>query len=260
MTINERFATLLKELNINTKEAAEIIGKSEGYVRKLMIPNQSFGIEPVKSILNGIKNINIEWLLTGKGEMLTQNTYIAGGNNNQTFTGTSGITVGIGSNTGKVHVEDNAKEKEEKAHLPTNSTGKGVPYYDDIEATGGIISQNINTPEIPTFYIDYEHFNDCTAYIPVVGDSMYPNYCSGEIIAVKRIYNPNIIQWGETYFVVTNENSNSLRTIKQIHYHEDESKLILRASNPNFKGDTVIDKVDIISLFIIKGKIKRNQL
>ena len=42
--------------------------------------------------------------------------------------------------------------------------------------------------------------------------------------------------------------------------HDDESKIILRASNPNFKGDIVINKEDILHMFIVKGKIKRNQL
>lgn len=148
----------------------------------------------------------------------------------------------------------------DKKHLPSNTTGNGVPYFEDIEASCSILSMNMDIAENPTFYIDYEHFNDCNAYIPVVGDSMYPQYCSGEIVAVKRIYNFNVIQWGEAYLIVTNENSNSLRTIKQIHYCEDQSQIILRASNPNFRGDTVINKEDIVSLFIIKGKIKRNQL
>lgn len=145
-------------------------------------------------------------------------------------------------------------------HLPSNTTGKGVPYFEDIEASCSILEMPMDIAESPTFYIDYEHFNDCNAYIPVVGDSMYPQYCSGEIVAVKRIYNFNVIQWGEAYLIVTNESANSLRTIKQIHCCDDQSQIILRASNPNFRGDTVINKEDIVSLFIIKGKIKRNQL
>lgn len=218
MTINERFAEILKVKNISVKKAAQILKKSEGYVRKLMIPNQSFGIEPVKAILNSIEDINPDWLLNEKGDMF--------------------------------------REK----YLPTNTEGKGVPYFEDIEASCSILEMPMDTPENPTFYIDYEHFNDCNAYIPVVGDSMYPQYCAGEIVAVKRIYNLDVIQWGEAYLIVTNDNANNLRTIKQIHYCEDESKIILRASNPNFKGDTKINKEDIVSLFIIKGKIKRNQL
>ena len=136
----------------------------------------------------------------------------------------------------------------------------GVPYYENMEVAGGITTMYSDFKEVPTFYINYEHFNDCTAYLPVVGDSMYPQYCSGEIVAVKRINNYNALLWGEAYFVVTNENANDLKTIKLLFSHEDDSKLILRASNPNFKGDTIIDKCDIIHIYSVKGKIKRNQL
>ncbi|QNR85109.1 hypothetical protein H9N25_00960 [Pedobacter riviphilus] len=57
---------------------------------------------------------------------------------------------------------------------------------------------------------------------------------------------------------MTDEDSNSLRTIKLIFQHADDSKLILRSSNPNFKGNTVISKKNIQALYIIKGKITRN--
>ena len=46
MTINERFSEILKTKRISVKEAASIIGKSEVYIRKLIRPGESFGIEP----------------------------------------------------------------------------------------------------------------------------------------------------------------------------------------------------------------------
>ena len=45
---------------------------------------------------------------------------------------------------------------------------------------------------------------------------------------------------------------------KDMHFHEEEDKVILRASNPNYQGDTVVFKKDILSLFIVKGKISQN--
>jgi len=178
-------------------------------------------VEKLSQIIQSFDDISAEWLLTGNGEMLKSDS-------------------------------DNYK-------IITSSTD-GVPYYENIEVSGGALPMYSDYKETPTFYINYEHFNDCTAYLPVVGDSMYPSYCSGEIVAVKEILNKDVIQWGETYFVATNGNANDLKTIKQVHYHEDESKIILRASNPNFKGDIVINKEDILHMFIVKGKIKRNQL
>ncbi len=148
-----------------------------------------------------------------------------------------------------------------KTNKSENNEANGVPYYENIDVSCSITSMFNDNKENPTFYIDYQHFNDCTAYLPVVGDSMYPRYASGEIVAVKQIFNKDIIQWGEAYLIVCNDNADSLRTIKLVHPCEkDETKIILRASNPNYKGDTPISKDDIISMFIVKGKITRNQL
>lgn len=74
MTINERFAEILKTKNISVKDAASLIGKSDVYVRKLMRAGESFGIEPVLLILNSIEDVNADWLLRGKGDMFKSST------------------------------------------------------------------------------------------------------------------------------------------------------------------------------------------
>ncbi|WP_293313380.1 LexA family transcriptional regulator [Pedobacter sp. UBA5917] len=174
----------------------------------------------------------------------------------------------------RIHVSNAIKDKLElkfdvnKAWLE-NGTGEpffkknpgggipkeGVPYFD---MSLSDIKDFIVEEEKAEYLVNYLPFNDCTAYLPVYGDSMYPKYAAGEIIAVKEITNLEILQWGEAYVVMTDEYSNSLRTIKLIFQHRDNTKLILRSSNPNFKGDTVISKKNIQSLYIIKGKITRN--
>lgn len=141
-----------------------------------------------------------------------------------------------------------------------DKTNIGVPYYEDLDVTGSMITSFEDYNEVPTFRIDYRHFNDCDAYLPVVGDSMLPKFVSGDIIAVKQMKSLETLLWGETYLVITNSNANSLRTIKDVHFHPDPAKVILRASNPAFAGDTIINKSDIVSIYIVKGKIKRNQL
>src|SRR5690606_19421357 len=146
-------------------------------------------------------------------------------------------------------------------HRPTVplSADENVPYYDlnIMELSQAVDIFNESAPE---YYVTFRPFNDCTAYLPVVGDSMYPRFINGEIIAVKEITNPDVILWGEAYLVVTDERSNSMVTIKLLHQHRDQSKIILRGCNPEYKGDTVIDKTSIVKLYLIKGKITRNQL
>ncbi|MGN8059222.1 LexA family transcriptional regulator [Pedobacter sp. 22163] len=132
---------------------------------------------------------------------------------------------------------------------------EGVPYFDMSLSDAKDLLVEEQRAE---YLVNYLPFNDCTAYLPVYGDSMYPKYAAGEIIAIKEITNYEILQWGEAYVVMTDADSNSLRTIKLIFQHADNTKLILRSSNPNFKGDTVIRKKNIQALYIIKGKITRN--
>src|SRR3546814_3947882 len=64
------------------------------------------------------------------------------------------------------------------------------------------------------------------AYLPIYGDSMYPRFVNGEIIAVKEIANRDVILWGEAYLVVTDERANGMITVKLLHQHEDADKII----------------------------------
>ncbi|WP_233881835.1 XRE family transcriptional regulator [Tenacibaculum piscium] len=138
-------------------------------------------------------------------------------------------------------------------------TFKGVPAY-GVEVTSHVTTSFSDIPESPEFYVDYKPFNDCTCYVINYGDSMHPEYKSGERLAVKQIFNLDVICWGEAYLVVTNGNANDLRGVKRVHFHKDLSKVILRSSNPLYAGDMVINKEDIISMYIVKGKISQNSI
>lgn len=152
-------------------------------------------------------------------------------------------------------LEDGIGEPFFKKRPAVGESREGVPYFDMSLSDA---KEHMVEEHRAEYLVNYLPFNDCTAYLPVYGDSMYPQYAAGEIIAIKEITNYEILQWGEAYVVMTDEDSNSLRTIKLIFQHADDTKLILRSSNPNFNGDTVISKKNILSLYIIKGKITRN--
>lgn len=167
-------------------------------------------------------HINAEWLKTGHGEMF-EGHFV-----NRNISGNS-------------------------------ATDPGVPFFNvnlsDLSFDGfGMLK------EAPEYYVNYRPFNDCDAYLPIYGDSMYPRYSSGEVIAVREIKNFNIIQWGEAYLVVADERANNITTVKLLFEHQDEEKIVLRSCNPNYIGDTVIDRDMIKRLFIVKGKVTRHQL
>ena len=138
---------------------------------------------------------------------------------------------------------------------------KGVPYYNvSLGELDSYAHADIFNESQPEYHVDYQPFNDCTAYLPVYGNSMHPLFTSGEIIAIKAVANPEIILWGEAYLIVTNQQANDIITIRQLHEHPDSEKIILRAANPQYQGDTIIHRVAIKKLYLIKGKITRFQL
>lgn len=166
--------------------------------------------------------LNITWLLTGDGEMLKT-------------------------------TETDLPEK-----YPIDSE-VGVPFY-DINVTASITESFNDVKEKPSYKINVPFLNDCTAAFPVYGDSMLPAYRPGDTVIVKQITNRDALLWGEVYLVITNANCDNMRTIKRVYISEDRQNYILRATNPEFSGDTIVPCDDVIGLFLVKGKISRTQL
>ena len=133
-----------------------------------------------------------------------------------------------------------------------------VPFY-DMDVTAGIVEAYPDT-ETPAYSINFAPVNDCTAALPVYGESMEPGIRSGDIVFVRELHNRTTLQWGEIYLVVTDETCDNLRTIKRVYPHPDGQHYILRADNPTYRGDTVIPIASVLKIFIVKGHFARKQL
>lgn len=144
----------------------------------------------------------------------------------------------------------------EQSDIKIEHEKTGVPYY-DLDTFASIRGSFNDIKEFAEYYIDFKPFNDCIAYFPVYGNSMHPEFSSGEIVAVKKLYNTEVILWGETYLVITNEEGNNLRTLKMVYQHKSNDKFILRSANPEYSGDTVIKKSSVLGMYLVKGKITR---
>src|SRR5690606_27120512 len=112
--------------------------------------------------------VNLDWLLTGEGEMIT------GENHN----------------------------------VPTHSTKldnlKGIPVYDiSIMAGPGDIFLDKLPEPITRLYIP--GFDDCDMILQVYGDSMAPAFNAAEYVLLKRIDHERVIQYGQPHFIKTTD-------------------------------------------------------
>lgn len=133
--------------------------------------------------------------------------------------------------------------------------GKPVPYY-DIDATAGNVTifDGENVERVKQ-YITVPAFSDCDMFINVSGNSMYPKYCSGELIALKKINDLDVISLGEAYLIVTGEQ----RLLKYIKKGSQKDYLKLVSENENYE-EFEIHRKKIIHLYLVKGKITKNAI
>lgn len=219
-----RLKKLRRSLSLSQGSLAKAIDRKQGSISDIERGRNSVdGILPLLKLAFGV---NPEWVKTGKGD---------------TFLPRDSPPDARGAGLDEPGAKGPSREK-------------GVPYFNserNVPAGGKLPLVN----EQPEYYIDFKPFNDCTAYFPYRGDSMYPKYLHGDILAVKEVQNYDMLLWGEAYLIVTDEQANGLRIVRIVSEHADKNKIILRASNPQFSGDIVLDKKSIVALYLVKGRI-----
>ena len=131
--------------------------------------------------------------------------------------------------------------------------GNSTPYYPEVNASAGLdfLTNNGHNYSIPIKIPNV----DAQAYINIFGDSMYPKYCSGEIIGIKEIQK-DMVQFGFAYVVAMIDGE---AYVKYIDPGKDEEHWMLRSENPNYKPKqfhlSKIQKVFIIKAVITKSTI-----
>lgn len=137
----------------------------------------------------------------------------------------------------------------------TYSSGKSdkitpIPYFPDINASAGLdfLADNGHTHSIPISIPNV----DAEAFINVFGDSMYPKFCSGEIIGIKQIQK-DMVFFGHAYVVEMIDNEAYLKYIKE---GSDKDHWILASENTMYQPQEFhLEKIR--KIFIIKAVISK---
>ncbi len=164
-------------------------------------------------------DIDMNWLLTGEGNMLSSES-----------------------------------EKEEK--LPSvNQTYEGAPYF-NVDFIGGfdliVNDQTVN----PDFYINYPPYNQPgVVWCNLTGHSMEPEISNGDIIALREVTTPiQYLPAGEIYGIVTEE----YRTVKRIRLSQKEGFVRLIPSNKSEEFcEQEIPISMIIRVYAVLGSIRK---
>lgn len=71
--MKERLKQLIDYYGISTNLFSQKIGVSEGAIRKILTQNTTIRSDTLEKISQNFTEINMDWLITGRGEMLLKN-------------------------------------------------------------------------------------------------------------------------------------------------------------------------------------------
>ena len=122
-----------------------------------------------------------------------------------------------------------------------------IPY----EAFAGYGEFQYSDMPVENFYTVNE-FNSADFLIRVKGDSMYPKYNGGDILACKRIEEITFWQWNKIYAICTKNQGILIKRVKE--YKGNPAFITLVSENPEY-SPFEIHEDEIVDVALVLGAI-----
>jgi SOS-response transcriptional repressor LexA len=213
--IKDRLIKYLSYLSIGQGKFEKATGLGNGFISKIKKDVSTSSIEKIRKTH---PDLNINWLLTGVGEMLNDTL------NNAT---------------------DN----------PSRSYETGVPYFNVDFIAGFDIVLNDQTIN-PEYRIDFKKYNDADYWVNITGHSMEPLISNGDIIAIKEVHSwRDFLPFGDVYGIITNE-FRTVKKVTKSERGNDFLKLIPVNEAPEYQPQDIPIKL-ITHVFKVLGCAKK---
>lgn len=211
MSVKERLKKFISSQNMTIVDFEQSICSANGYVNSI---SKSVGLDKLQLIIENYPILNIEWLLTGEGNMLK--------------------------------VDDEVKFVSDP-----KGNKRLIPFYDDVATIGGhnSISAAVDGCMPTSEWIDAgDWFRDAGAAIRHYGDSMleYPSDC---ILVLKKVEDMRLILWGRNYMVETSE----FRITKRLQSGKDDTIVAYSSNTDTYPDGRQIHEPKIIPLDSIRS-------
>ena len=204
--------------------------QDSGITRGILNQNNGMSEENTTKFLAYSADVNVDWLLTGKGQMLKSEI----------------------ENTGSVFTlkTDNILQHQ------------SVPLY-DIQASASVVALfRDSSTETPVDHITIPNLPKCDGAIYVSGDSMYPLLKSGDIIMYKKVANEiDNMFWGEMYLVsLINNDGDEFVMVKWLHKSELGTDYVKLVSENRHHQPKDFHIKNIKGLALIKASVRINSM
>lgn len=246
--IKQKISLFLKKKGITPYE----FYKKTGVTRGVLSQNNGISEDNLARFLACFPEVNIEWLLTGEGDMLKTK-------------GPSGdISNEISDDFNDKDTDYIAREQVNQIHFPKAiehlNAIESVSLY-DIEAAANLKSLYDNRHENIIGQIAIPNIPKCDGAVYVRGDSMYPRLKSGDIIVFKFVPNEmSSIFYGEMYLISMDLDGDDYLTVKYIARSEKGDKWVKLVSHNTYYEAKDVLVSSIRALALVKVSISMNTM
>jgi hypothetical protein len=218
---------LLKFINFKGLSQRQFLIKAGLSTSYLSVVKDDFGVSALFSISQNFPELNVEWLKTGKGEMINKGFE----NKDNDFDKLSNFFFANG----------------EQKPVITESIAK-IPNFDVLELVKSGKIQNLEYMgafnQFPPF--DFYFRNDRV--------SMEPQFMRGDLIALSALQENAVIESGAPYIIDTKSIGFIFRNI-----YERGDKYECKVSNPKSQLEDInVEKGDVIKIYRVVGLVRTN--
>lgn len=206
---------ILLYLSKKDVSAYEFYNKS-GVTRGILTQNNGISEDNLARFLAYAPDVNIEWLLTGKGDMLR-------------------------------------RDQQAPLDNPTTTAGtkEGIPLI-PLSAMAGALTGERTVLEYECERYVIPAFSGADFLMPVKGNSMMPTYISGDIVACQRVPMTDMFfQWNKPYVLDTSQGA----IIKRIKPGSDKQHVLIVSDNKEYDSFE-LSYSDIYAVALVIGIIR----
>lgn len=218
-TIKGRILTYLEVCGIKKTDFYHATGLSDSNFKGKNRLSQPGGDMIVK-VLTAYPEISADWLVMGKGEMLTSN-----------------------DNKVQSHIE--------VAHSVPENSQEGIPLI-PLSAMAGAFTGETSVMEYECERYVIPAFKGADFLIQVKGDSMQPTYHSGDLVACQRVPLTDLFfQWNKTYVLDTKQGP----LIKRIRRGSDDDHVLIVSDNAEYEPFE-LSKSQFYGVALVRGLVR----
>lgn len=207
MTLQNRLIKFISYKGMTVRAFEDSVGLSNGAVSKM---GENTRRSTLDKISNTYPDLNMIWVRTGEGEMLTT--------------------------ARKANQSDDFI-----------STRPRIPF-DAAAGSLSLLTESVSEFECERFPI-IDRFPQYDFTIMVKGDSMEPEFKSGDEIACRFIIQPSFIQWGRPHVLDTKQGV----VLKRIY--DGGNSILCKSDNQDYKNFE-IPKTEILHIALVVGSVR----